>query len=133
MKYATLAIDLGYPKALSPVPLMFGRAAIREQRYTVAADYLVQDPRVRSLGAEHAVWLGALDHAYEAAHRTLDEIARPGPVWIHPGSLWGPHMKAFRQDSRFHALVTRLGLMRYWEEYGPPDGCELRGGRLIFR
>jgi adenylate cyclase len=178
MKYATLAIDLGFPKTLSPVPLMYGLAAWREQRYTEAADFLVQELRVPGLGAEHAVrlalstlatggetspaiaalraveekahsrrlawdgigffcwlytWLGALDHAYEAAHRTLDEMERSGPVWIFPGGLWAHHMQVFRQDPRFQALVTRLGLMRYWEEYGPPDDCELRGGRLICR
>jgi hypothetical protein len=172
----SLAVDLGLPKTLSPIPLMFGFAALREQRYTEAADHLVQDLSVQAVAGEHAVrlalnalatsgetaqaigalravelqanprklawnglglicqlytWLGSLDHAYEAAYRTLDEMARSGPVWIFPGGFWSPEMQAFRQDPRFQALVTRLGLMRYWEEYGPPDNCELRDGHLI--
>jgi Tfp pilus assembly protein PilF len=176
LKYMDLGVDLGFSKALPPMPLMYGLLALRGQRYTEAADLLVQDLKVRSVAAEHAVrlalsalatdgetaqaiaalravekhadprklawdglgllcwlyaWLGALDHAYETAHRTLDEMARSGPVWIFPGSLWAPHMQSFRQDPRFQALVTRLGLMGYWEEYGPPDNCELRDGRLI--
>jgi hypothetical protein len=27
-------------------------------------------------------------------------------------------------------LVTRLGMMDYWKQYGPPDDCDLRDGRL---
>jgi hypothetical protein len=75
--------------------------------------------------------LGALDHAYESANSVLDEMARSGPVWVFPGGLWLPEMRPFRQDPRFQGFVTRLGLMPYWEEYGPPDNCELRASRLI--
>ena len=75
--------------------------------------------------------LGALDPAYESVNRLLDEMARSGPVWAFPGGLWLPEMRSFRQDPRFQALVTRLGLAPYWEKFGPPDNCELRGGRLI--
>jgi hypothetical protein len=42
-------------------------------------------------------------------------------------------MKPFRQDPRFNALAARLGFMEYWEKYGPPDGYELRDGKLICR
>ena len=44
-----------------------------------------------------------------------------------------PEMKAFRQDPRFQALATRMGLMEYGQQHGPPDGCELRDGKLICR
>ena len=77
--------------------------------------------------------LGALDGAFEQANRFLDrfaesgEIGNPG-VW---GTLWFPEMRPFREDSRFAALATRLGLMDYWKQYGPPDDCELRDGKLI--
>ena len=75
--------------------------------------------------------LGAVDHAYDAASRLLDEMARSGPIWLAVGGIWMPEMRRFRQDPRFQGFVTRLGLMPYWEEYGPPDNCELRAGRLI--
>jgi hypothetical protein len=37
---------------------------------------------------------------------------------------------AFRQNQRFQALATRLGLMEYWQQYGPPDDCDLKDGKL---
>jgi hypothetical protein len=44
-----------------------------------------------------------------------------------------PETRAFRKDSRFQALVTRLGLMDYWKQYGSPDDCDLRGKTLVCR
>jgi hypothetical protein len=75
--------------------------------------------------------LGALDLAYEAANSFLDEFARSGTVGSAWDPLWLPEMRAFRQDARFQALAGRLGFFEYWQIYGPPDGCELRDGRLI--
>jgi adenylate cyclase len=75
--------------------------------------------------------LGALDFAYESANRALDSFAQSGTVGIAWGILWIPEMREFRRDLRFQAFVTRLGLMEYWQQYGPPDGCELRDGMLI--
>jgi TolB-like protein/Flp pilus assembly protein TadD len=176
MKYLELAVDLGYPKTLDPMPIMYGLVALRAQRYAEAASYLVHDTSVKAVAAENAVrlaldalagrgtnayaiaalravelnadprtlvynavgvicWLytllGAPDHAYEYVNRVLDEIARSGPVWAFPGGLWLPELRSFRQDPRFQGLVIGLGLMPYWEKYGPPDNCELRDGRLI--
>ena len=76
--------------------------------------------------------LGALDRAFEQAHRFLDRFAESGEIgwpglW---GTLWFPEMRPFRQDSRFVVLASRLGLMDYWKHYGPPDDCELSGGKL---
>jgi hypothetical protein len=53
-----------------------------------------------------------------------------GMAW---GILWIEQMGAFRRDARFQAFVERLGLVDYWSQYGPPDNCELRNGRLICR
>ena len=50
---------------------------------------------------------------------------------IHVATCWLPEMRPFRQDSRFQDYVTRLGLMQYWKQYGPPDDCDLQGGKLI--
>jgi hypothetical protein len=51
-----------------------------------------------------------------------------GTAW---GILWIDEMRPFRQDARFQTFVERLGLMEYWTQYGAPDHCELRDGRLL--
>jgi len=76
------------------------------------------------------VRLGALDDAYELASRTLDDLARSGTVGGWP-VLWMPEMRPFRQDPRFQKFAARLKLFDYWEQYGPPDGCDLKDGKLI--
>jgi len=175
-KYMDLGVDLGFPKNLHPMTIMYASAAEQERRYAEAADILAHDAMVRAVNAESAIrlamsalgtgtgtaeaiaaleavearadartlgWatfgfivrtymrLGALDQAYVAANRLLDEMARSGPIWTNTGGLWSHEMRPFRQDPRFQALVTRFGFIPYWEEHGPPDNCELRGGRLI--
>jgi hypothetical protein len=47
--------------------------------------------------------------------------------------LWVLEMRAFRRDPRFQELVMRLNFMDYWKRYGPPDGCDLDGEKLICR
>ena len=42
-------------------------------------------------------------------------------------------MSPFRRDARFQEFVTRLGMMPYWEKYGPPDDCDLKDGKLSCR
>jgi hypothetical protein len=74
-----------------------------------------------------------LDAAYRVANEGLDELQRLGTFGAAWGGLWVPELRAFRRDPRFQPFVTRLGLMRYWEQYGPPDDCELRDGKLICR
>ena len=81
------------------------------------------------------VWftqLGALDLAYELAHAMLHEFEATGvlPGAIHVATCWLPEMRPFRQDPRFQDYVTRLGLMEYWQQYGPPDDCDLKDGKL---
>jgi TolB-like protein/tetratricopeptide (TPR) repeat protein len=82
------------------------------------------------------VLLGALDDAYELVNQCLTQqppdAAVPGSVAMSGMSslLWPPEMRAFRQDSRFQALATRIGLMDYWRQYGAPDDCELKNNKL---
>ena len=59
----------------------------------------------------------------------------PGPYDARRGGrtgsgLWVFWMRPFRQDLRFQAFATRLGLMEYWQHYGPPDDCDLKDGKL---
>jgi hypothetical protein len=77
--------------------------------------------------------LGALDLAYELAHAGLHELETTGvlPGAITVQNCWLPDMQPFRQDPRFQPYVKRLGLMDFWQQYGPPDGCDLKDGKLI--
>jgi hypothetical protein len=42
-------------------------------------------------------------------------------------SFWRSDMAPFRQDPRFAELVTALGMVDYWREYGWPDVCQAAG------
>lgn len=75
--------------------------------------------------------LGALDSAYEVADQRIAGLARSGTTGAAWGPIWVPEMLPFRQDPRFQAFTERLRLMEYWKQYGPPDNCELRDGKLI--
>lgn len=77
------------------------------------------------------VLLGALDVAYDLGNQCLSNLA-PAAVRIsdQTADLWSPEMRPFRQDPRFQAFATRLGFMEYWQQYGPPDDCDLKDGRL---
>jgi hypothetical protein len=78
--------------------------------------------------------LGALDLAYEVANTTLDALESTGFLLgaVHVGAYWLPEMRPFRRDPRFQAFVTRLGLMEYWQQFGPPDECDVKNGQLIW-
>ncbi|MEO8309040.1 MAG: TIR domain-containing protein [Pseudomonadota bacterium] len=72
---------------------------------------------------------GALDRAYELADQLHLQFSDRSPTnaWAW---LWTPEMRGFRQDTRFQAFTTRLGLMDFWLKYSPPDECELKSGKL---
>jgi hypothetical protein len=76
--------------------------------------------------------LGALDTAYTAANRCLDRAASDHVygVFSFAALWWTPELRAFRADPRFQALVARYGLMPYYQQYGPPDDCELKNNKL---
>jgi TolB-like protein/Tfp pilus assembly protein PilF len=76
--------------------------------------------------------LGALDSAYRVVNRVIDENV-PSGIGAGPPFLWLPEMRPFRKDPRFQALVTRIGLIDYWKQYGPPDDCALKDGKLTCR
>jgi TolB-like protein len=77
--------------------------------------------------------LGALDESYRFANASLDEFIRSGVIGAPWGDLWTPEMRPFRTDPRFQAFVTRLKLVDYWKQSGPPDDCTLRGDTLVCR
>ena len=89
-------------------------------------------PVMMMLSIDWFTRLGALDLAYDLALATFDEFESTGVLTgtIHVAAYWLPEMRPFRQDARFPGVVTRLGLMEYWQRYGPPDDCDLKDGAL---
>ncbi len=80
-----------------------------------------------------SVSLGDVDLGYEIGNLALDHFQRQQtvPVEGFVPQLWVTEMKAFRRDPRFPEFAgERLKLLEFWNEYGPPDGCEIRHGRL---
>jgi TolB-like protein/DNA-binding winged helix-turn-helix (wHTH) protein/Tfp pilus assembly protein PilF len=70
-----------------------------------------------------------IDEAYRVATMALDRegFHRNSFVW----HFWRSDMAPFRQDPRFAALVTELGMVDYWREYGWPDVCQPAGDSVI--
>ena len=150
-RYAEAAEHMN--SVLAPLVLEAGGAAVVRLVYAAAAGAGDKRTAIDALQALRAgtareamtrpmmvmlstVWftqLGALDLAYELAHAVLDEFEASGvlPGAINVATCWLPEMRLFRQDPRFQDYVTRLGLMEYWKQYGPPDDCALQDGNLI--
>jgi len=76
--------------------------------------------------------LGRNDLAFESGDWLRRHFGEQAPVnaWAW---LWTPELRALRRDPGFQPFVTRLGMMPYWEKYGPPDACELAQGKLECR
>ncbi|WP_129777077.1 winged helix-turn-helix domain-containing protein [Peristeroidobacter soli] len=86
-------------------------------------------------GAAHRlmVWytmLRAIDAAHDVAQRLIDRLASRGTIGNGWGILWTREMQTFRASPRFQQLLSRLGLLGYWRQYGPPDNYVLRGDLL---
>ncbi|MFC1797375.1 tetratricopeptide repeat protein, partial [Pseudomonadota bacterium] len=75
-----------------------------------------------------SVSLDQIDDAYRVATMVLDQ---DGLYRTFEWYFWGSDMAPFRQDRRFAALVTELGMVDYWREYGWPDVCQPAGDSVI--
>ena len=75
--------------------------------------------------------LGDLDRAYQVSERWLTESRRAGSIGIPFNfAFWLQEMRPFRADPRFQDLARRMGLFDYWQRFGPPDDCQLRGATI---
>jgi tetratricopeptide (TPR) repeat protein len=104
-------------------------ASLERLLASVASEHVGPD-----LSAHAIAWytlLGALDQAYDFANRMLDYAVPAGAMGIFPNYLWIPELLPFRRDRRFQTLASRLRFFDYWAVHGPPDGCELKNGKLI--
>ncbi|HEV2700771.1 MAG TPA: winged helix-turn-helix domain-containing protein [Steroidobacteraceae bacterium] len=140
----------GVPESLSvalgvPVTKTFYSALADPTKKPAARQMILKLlPAVESPGVEGQVrgffmqaltMLDALDPAYELANRSIDEGLRAGEIGSHIylADFWLAEMRPFRRDPRFQALVTRLKMIDYWKQYGPPDGCDLQNSQLVCR
>jgi TolB-like protein/DNA-binding winged helix-turn-helix (wHTH) protein/Tfp pilus assembly protein PilF len=70
-----------------------------------------------------------IDEAYRVATMDIDLDSFHGNSFTW--SFWRSDMAPFRQDPRFAALVTELGMVDYWREYGWPGVCQPAGDSVI--
>jgi len=126
-------VELVYAAVTDPARRKPAVEALRSLRDKTSEPDAMGSSLMTVLAINWLTMLGSRDAAYEVANHGLDELERSGTIGANWGGLWIPEMRPFRQDPRFQAFVTRLGLMPYWEQYGPPDDGELRDGKLICR
>lgn len=80
--------------------------------------------------------LGSVEGAYAIAHRLVSSWRRTGQLAnVSLNQLWRPEMRLFRDDPRFDALISSLGLIPLWRRIGVPEdqaqlmrGSDMRGG-----
>jgi len=79
----------------------------------------------------YSIWkyvgLGDIDNAYRLINLALDSGDQTG-FWK---VFWRHDMADLRRDPRFAQVVTELGLVDYWRQYGWPDDCQPEGSSLI--
>ena len=105
------------------------RAAARNALNALLGQATPADVVLKSFALGWYSQIGALDEAYKLADDLRRQFGNelPTRAWAW---LWYPQMTEFRRDGRFQPFVTSLGMIPYWEKYGPPDACKLDGGRL---
>jgi TolB-like protein len=76
--------------------------------------------------------LGEINRAHNVGELMMQQIEDRDLVDLpNVIQLWWPEMRSFRDDPRFQGIVERLGMIPYWQHYGPPDGYELHDGQLV--
>ena len=110
-------------------------ASVAVERLTAASntdDLFTRYQIVIGTMMEWQAALGELDAAFRIADLILAAWRRTGQLaTMGLFHMWLPSMRPFRQDPRFSGFVEQLGMVAYWHRHGPPDGHELRDGRLI--
>jgi hypothetical protein len=142
------AQDLG--DRLAPVPAAAGGAEVIGAIHAALADGQEKSAAIKALNAFSSAvhpeqigpelsmhvlaWytmLGDLDRAYGFVEQVRSHALSRRTLGLFLPWIWLPELLTFRQDPRFQQLVQGLGLLEYWNQYGPPDGCALQGDRLV--
>jgi TolB-like protein len=105
--------------------------AARSRLYPSSNPIRLQDIGPCLVASSSYALLGANDVAYELANQCLDRGTQSSFLLAWTSWWWMPELRGFREDSRFQAFATRLGWMDYWQQYGPPDECELKNNKLM--
>jgi hypothetical protein len=103
--------------------------AARSRLYPSSISTKLQDIGLCPVASLSYALLGTNDVAYELANQCLDRQTQTSAPIAWNG-WWMPELRGFRQDARFHAFATRLGWMDYWQQFGPPDDCEIKNNKL---
>jgi tetratricopeptide (TPR) repeat protein len=118
--YASLADPNQRSKAL----------AARSRLYPSSDPTKLQDIGPCLVASTSYALLGANDVSYELANQCLDRGTQSSSLLQWTNYWWIPELRGFREDARFQAFATRLGLMDYWQQFGPPDECEIKNNKL---
>jgi TolB-like protein/Tfp pilus assembly protein PilF len=113
-------------------PLKVADARDALQNLMARLNTIAVDGRTKMFFVAAFVGLDANDHAFALANQLLD-LSANALGRIDWSELWTPELAAFRRDARFQQLVSRIGCLNYWRQYGTPDGCELHNGVLLCR
>lgn len=121
---------------ISPTQKLFFEAKIDAAKRPLFLEKLAEHDSLSSLSFVTLqtlftgyVGFDRIDEAYRVATMALDlgGIHREHLMW----HFWRSDMAPFRQDPRFAALVTELGMVDYWREFGWPDVCQPAGDIVI--
>jgi hypothetical protein len=113
-KYAEAAVDLGYPKDVSPLPSTYELIALREKRYADAADIVTKTLDVRD--PDHA-------RAAEVARLVYAALADPGRRSTRPGRPRSA-LSDIRHCSSGRRNAHRRGSVPAEQLLLCADGCE---------
>lgn len=80
----------------------------------------------KGLALREAVLYLSVSDELDLLYERLLPAARSG--WKATESLWSLWAKPLRQDPRFAELAQELGMLDYWQVFGPPDACEFNEG-----
>ncbi|NND57241.1 MAG: hypothetical protein HKN57_08305 [Xanthomonadales bacterium] len=82
----------------------------------------------QGLALREAVLYLSVAEELNLLYERLLPAARSG--WRATESLWSVWARPLRQDPRFNELAQELGMLNYWQVYGPPDACEFTEGTI---
>jgi TolB-like protein/Tfp pilus assembly protein PilF len=103
----------------------------QDEKFRVsAADEIITETLEGRLGTIFAAaMLGSLEAA-DATYDLIDQLEEQGRQLDLRGIWWHSNL-ASRQDSRLVEVARRRGMLDYWTEFGPPDGCSLDREELV--